>query len=349
MEGARICPECGTANEKGRDICWQCFQSLGHLTTSATRTFASSRPSSLPPLEPVKKFSPDQIDYAGFWIRTWAAIIDGVFMSFVITPILFLLFGKEMTSSEALLRGSVTLWVTWALPMAVIIVFWMVTGATPGKSAMGLRIADADTFGRPTFLSLLLRALGYSLSSAFFGLGYFWIGFDAKKQGWHDKIANTIVARRTSLPLIPQPATSSKSGFGTVAGAILTLIVIGAGIFGFSSLSAGIEKLRTQAEQTKIEAAVFAESHTSRDCMMEALGRDGSCKDIGCHINTKVFLEQSLKTAVREPTLCIGIPKSTDVLNSKLWKSKQCEQKGRNDTNCIALYEILQAVCDNPS
>lgn len=32
-------------------------------------------------------------------------------------------------------------------------------------------------------------------SSVLLCLGYIWVAFDAKKQGWHDKIASTVVVK----------------------------------------------------------------------------------------------------------------------------------------------------------
>jgi uncharacterized RDD family membrane protein YckC len=40
-----------------------------------------------------------------------------------------------------------------------------------------------------------LRWVGYLVSSLFLYLGFIWIAFDGKKQGWHDKIAGTIVVQ----------------------------------------------------------------------------------------------------------------------------------------------------------
>jgi uncharacterized RDD family membrane protein YckC len=38
--------------------------------------------------------------------------------------------------------------------------------------------------------------LGYYVSAIPFGLGLLWVGIDPKKQGWHDKLAGTVVIRR---------------------------------------------------------------------------------------------------------------------------------------------------------
>lgn len=40
------------------------------------------------------------------------------------------------------------------------------------------------------------RVFGAGLSAAYFLLGFVWIAFDARRQGLHDKIADTLVVRR---------------------------------------------------------------------------------------------------------------------------------------------------------
>jgi len=37
--------------------------------------------------------------------------------------------------------------------------------------------------------------VGYLISALIFYLGFIWIAFDRKKQGWHDKIAGTCVIK----------------------------------------------------------------------------------------------------------------------------------------------------------
>ena len=76
---------------------------------------------------------------------------------------------------------------------ALIPVIW--DGQTVGKRMMSIRIVRLN--GEPiTFWSMFLRNfLGYTISGAVFSLGYIWILFDDRKQGWHDKIANTVVVR----------------------------------------------------------------------------------------------------------------------------------------------------------
>jgi uncharacterized RDD family membrane protein YckC len=64
--------------------------------------------------------------------------------------------------------------------------------------AIAARIVDAKTGGKPTSGQWLIRYVGYFVSSIPFGLGLFWVAFDARKQGWHDKMAGTVVVRKKS-------------------------------------------------------------------------------------------------------------------------------------------------------
>jgi uncharacterized RDD family membrane protein YckC len=81
-------------------------------------------------------------------------------------------------------------------PAVATVLFWMYRQATPGKMALGLRVVDATT-GRPASTGQLVgRYLGYYVSMIPLLLGLLWVAFDPRKQGWHDKLAHTVVVRR---------------------------------------------------------------------------------------------------------------------------------------------------------
>lgn len=67
--------------------------------------------------------------------------------------------------------------------------------ATPGKMAISARIVDAGTGGPPSTAQLVVRYLGYFVSTIPLCLGLLWVAFDPRKQGWHDKLARTVVVR----------------------------------------------------------------------------------------------------------------------------------------------------------
>jgi len=67
--------------------------------------------------------------------------------------------------------------------------------ATPGKMAIGARVVDATTGQAPSTRQLVIRYLGYYVSTIPLMLGLIWVAFDPRKQGWHDKLAGTVVVR----------------------------------------------------------------------------------------------------------------------------------------------------------
>jgi len=91
----------------------------------------------------------------------------------------------------------------------------LVWQATPGQMLISARIVDARTGARPTPGQCIGRWLGYLPSTLCLGLGFIWIGIDARKQGWHDKLAGTVVIqeRRSSpVPACAPVAERQSSG-----------------------------------------------------------------------------------------------------------------------------------------
>ena len=85
---------------------------------------------------------------------------------------------------------------SWIVPAIAVLVFWFARGATPGKMVINAVIVDANTLLQPTNGQLVGRYLGYFVSTVPLCLGLIWVGIDARKQGWHDKMANTVVIRK---------------------------------------------------------------------------------------------------------------------------------------------------------
>lgn len=70
--------------------------------------------------------------------------------------------------------------------------FWALLGYTPGKLLLGLKIVRRD--GRKLSLGRsFLRFFCYWISAFPLFLGFIWIIFDRRRQGWHDKLAGTQV------------------------------------------------------------------------------------------------------------------------------------------------------------
>jgi len=137
----------------------------------------------------------ENVEYAGFWIRTGAAIIDSFILFIIIAPLLTFIYGYEYWLPEQIISGTWDVLISYVFPVLAVIIFWVYKSATPGKIGTKLTIVDAKTGGKPTTQQFIIRYLGYYVSTIPLGLGILWVAFDNRKQGWHDKIANTVVIR----------------------------------------------------------------------------------------------------------------------------------------------------------
>lgn len=138
------------------------------------------------------------VRYVGFWARVLASIIDTVLLILLTAPITWIAFGRNAFDLDLDASGQsnpADLLISVVLPAMIVIVFWIRRQATPGKLLLAARIVDARTGADPTPRQFTLRYVGYYLSGIVLGLGFLWIAFDARKQGWHDKLADTVVIR----------------------------------------------------------------------------------------------------------------------------------------------------------
>lgn len=150
--------------------------------------------------------------YAGFVTRFIAFAIDLLIV--VIAQVIIMLFVRvvlnffglnelaralfdpaEAPSSSVFIQ--VLRWVIAVLGSAVVfaiyvITFWLLVDKTLGQALLGLRVLRSN--GRPiTLVPAIKRLLGYYLSFFALGIGFLWILLDDRRQGWHDKLADTVV------------------------------------------------------------------------------------------------------------------------------------------------------------
>jgi uncharacterized RDD family membrane protein YckC len=143
--------------------------------------------------------SAQPVRYGGFWIRCWAAMLDGVVLGLVSLLIygagmiiISSQYGEIGESVKALLIPQL---VSDALMKAFyFIYFHAVTGQTVGKKALGLKVVgqNGQSIGWARSAG---RYFGSFISLLVFGLGYLWVAFDDRKQSWHDKMAGSFVVR----------------------------------------------------------------------------------------------------------------------------------------------------------
>lgn len=185
----------------------------------------SRYPGWAPPAENERRGPAPGVAYAGFWIRFVAYLIDSI-PSLIIAGLLiapafgaafdavgevplpppgaavdspeYLEYQRQITErmNEAFEPMTTSLFsVAQLFPIVYFIGFWTWRGQTPGMMLFGMHVVrDADG-SPPGFGRSILRYVGYFVSSLLLFIGFIWVAFDRKKQGWHDKIAGTVVVR----------------------------------------------------------------------------------------------------------------------------------------------------------
>jgi uncharacterized RDD family membrane protein YckC len=163
-----FCPVCGATLTTGAQFCGNCGTRLSPAGTIAPGPAASAA----------------GVEYAGFWIRLVAFIVDAVILTVIDILITLIIEGAGARFLIGLLIGIV-----------YDVGFWVANdGATPGKMVMGVKVQMAN--GEPIDVGpALLRYLGYYVSAILLGIGFFMIAFTPHKRGLHDYIAGTVVIK----------------------------------------------------------------------------------------------------------------------------------------------------------
>ena len=138
-----------------------------------------------------------ELEYVDFWPRVGASLIDALVVILVTYPLLYLVYGSAYftVQSEMPVRGVPDFLISFVLPFAGVVLFWLKKQATPGKMVVAARVVDAKTGKTLSVGQAIGRYLGYIVATLPLGLGLLWVAFDRRKQGWHDKMAGTVVVR----------------------------------------------------------------------------------------------------------------------------------------------------------
>ncbi len=131
---------------------------------------------------PTPQPAPTGLEYGGFWIRVVAYVIDWIIL--VVINAVLGIFG-----SAGSLLGSI-------VGIAYFIGLWGYRGQTVGMIPLNLYVVNAADGGKITWTQAVLRFIGLIISFIVIFIGVIWVAFDARKRGWHDMIANTVVVRR---------------------------------------------------------------------------------------------------------------------------------------------------------
>lgn len=232
--------------------CPSCYTRVGDDDRNCPKCGLSLSMWNAPSATPATPAAPVQdgfFDYAGFWVRFSAAVVDGlIFMLgyFVIAFGLGMVLGSQ---DMAIDENDVTVQVLDQL--ASLLLGWLYYAlqeagphqATFGKRVMGIRVTGLDG-GRITFLRATGRYFAEILSALTLMIGYIIAGFTPRKQALHDYIAGTLVVH----------GSARRSG-GAIVGLVVVLVFLAVvGILAAVAIPAyqdyvkAAEEARTQSE-----------------------------------------------------------------------------------------------------
>lgn len=188
--GEVVCVECGRLFPAGDTI------RIGQASVCA-----ECKPVFLQKLSEGARINSGEMNYAGFWIRVAAAIIDGLILGVPFAIVFLILFSAVLFPAIASNKGappqlglfpSLIQLVFLGVSMMYKIFFLGKYGATPGKMACKIKVVTSDgekiSYGRATgrfFAELLSGMICY--------IGYIIVAFDDQKRALHDHICNTRV------------------------------------------------------------------------------------------------------------------------------------------------------------
>ena len=134
---------------------------------------------------------------AGFGVRTLAYLVDALLLSFVGGAFPYLLINTATTALSGNPGQQVTTSGGGSLLVSLIyfVLFWSSFGGgrTLGMRLFRLKVVREEDLGQMGVLSAFVRWIGLWLSFALCFVGVIWVAFDSRHQGWHDKIARTLV------------------------------------------------------------------------------------------------------------------------------------------------------------
>jgi Predicted membrane protein/domain len=158
--------------------------------------------------------SPLALEFAGFWRRFGAFIIDDIIIS--LTSLAFVpmhwfeipvFWNIDSLSGIWWLVAPVSAFtnvLSLSVMVAYFVFFWYWRGQTIGMMAAQIKVIRTDGSG-VSLGNSLIRFAGLILASLPLGLGLFWIACDRRRQGWHDKMADTVVVKLPKPPEVTAP------------------------------------------------------------------------------------------------------------------------------------------------
>jgi len=211
MNATQFCNKCGSPNEATAQFCSRCGTAFGPAATApaaappvTTAPAAYAAPPAYPPT-----YAVPGVQYAGFWIRVIATLIDAIIVRVVVHPIAAIFgFGGLALGGLGTLglhHGAglpALIFGTGVLAVLTLGASWLYEAlmesssyqATLGKMIFGMKVTDL--YGnRIDFARATGRHFAKWLSGLMLCFGFIMVAFTERKQGLHDMLAGTLVRK----------------------------------------------------------------------------------------------------------------------------------------------------------
>jgi uncharacterized RDD family membrane protein YckC len=196
-----FCHKCGAQVDDQAAFCDKCGTALQN---TLPRVAAVPTPAPAPGYAAPAPAFPAAVQYAGFWRRFGAAVLDWLIMSavntviqMISTAIGIIKFDFESTSDSAQLNFTPGMWGVSAFGFIIMILYFALMESsskqgTLGKMVLGIVVTDGEG-KRISFGRALGRNLAKIISDIILFIGHLMVAFTPRKQGLHDMIAGTLV------------------------------------------------------------------------------------------------------------------------------------------------------------
>ncbi len=130
------------------------------------------------------------MNYAGFWRRFIASVVDSILLTVVFNALTWLAFSESLKSNQTLLFV-ITIIPTW---LYYALLESSAKQGTLGKIILGMKVVDYSN-QRISFARATGRYFSKIISFVILMIGFIMVAFTSRKQGLHDIMAGTVVIK----------------------------------------------------------------------------------------------------------------------------------------------------------
>jgi len=179
------CKYCGKEIPVNSKFCRYCGNEI-KMSTNDTKT---------PKVGSIKMVDKRKKIYGGFIIRLgayFADLLGLLLIAFMLGTVLYMFLDERVVDSLLdSIPDVIYGYFAYVIYNTITLTIW---STTFGKYLYGLRVSNEDN-SNLNFGESLTRSLLQPFSTIFFGIGYWKLNKNTKRQAWHDKTAKTVVTK----------------------------------------------------------------------------------------------------------------------------------------------------------